>query len=375
MSKLPHIGTTIFTVMSQLANAHKAINLSQGFPNFPVDSRLTDILKSISSDSIHQYAPMGGTTSLLEGIAGLTYDRYGRSLHPSKEILVTAGATEGIFATIQALVMPGEEVIILDPSYDCYEPPITLMGANAIRVPLHDDFSPNWEAIEEVISSNTSLFIFNNPHNPSGTLWKKEDIDRLEKLADKHPKLTFLSDEVYEFITFEEKHISINSRPNLSERTIIVSSFGKTFHITGWKIGYVVAPERWLTEVKKVHQFLVFSVNSVAQEALSRYLPLVQVGQLGKFYQEKRDTFRSLLQGSRFELLPSQGTYFQLANYANISAENDVDFCQRLVIEHGVAAIPVSVFHADHRQQQLIRFCFAKDEHTLTQAAERLCTI
>ncbi len=375
MSKLPHIGTTIFTVMSQLANAHKAINLSQGFPNFPVDERLTHILQSIANNPIHQYAPMGGSTTLLEGISQLVQQQYQRTVHPTQEILVTAGATEAIFATIQALVNSGEEVIILDPSYDCYEPPIILAGAKSVRIPLNADFSPNWERIEAAITSKTRLLIFNNPHNPSGTMWTAEDFNHLEVLVERFPHLTLLSDEVYEFITFEEPHISVNSRPNLRERSIIVSSFGKTFHITGWKIGYVVAPERWLTEVKKVHQFLVFSVNSVAQEALSRYLPLVQVGQLGKFYQEKRDTFRSLLQGSRFELLPSQGTYFQLANYANISAENDVDFCQRLVIEHGVAAIPVSVFHADHRQQQLIRFCFAKDEHTLTQAAERLCTI
>lgn len=375
MSKLPHIGTTIFTVMSQLANEHHAINLSQGFPNFPVDYRLTDILKSISSDSIHQYAPMGGTISLLEGIAGLTFDRYGRALQPTKEILVTAGATEGIFATIQALVMPGEEVIILDPSYDCYEPPITLIGAKAIRVPLNDDFSPNWEAIEEVISPNTSLLIFNNPHNPSGTLWKKEDIDTLEILANNHPRLTILSDEVYEFITFEEKHISINSRPNLSERTVIVSSFGKTFHITGWKIGYLVAPEHLLNEIKKVHQFLVFSVNSVAQEALSRYIKLVNVNELGQFYQQKRDAFRELIKQSQFKLLPSQGTYFQLADYSAISEQSDVDFCKELVVKHGVAAIPVSVFREDRKQQQLVRFCFAKDDNTLEQAAERLCKI
>lgn len=375
MSKLPHIGTTIFTVMSQLANEHQAINLSQGFPNFPVDSRLTDILKSISSDSIHQYAPMGGSMSLLEGIAGLINDHYSRSLHPSKEILVTAGATEGIFATIQALVMPGEEVIILDPSYDCYEPPITLIGAKAIRVPLNDDFSPNWEAIEEVISPKTSLLIFNNPHNPSGTLWTKEDIDLLEKLANNHPQLTFLSDEVYEFITFEEKHISINSRPNLSERTVIVSSFGKTFHITGWKIGYLVAPEHLMNEIKKVHQFLVFSVNSVAQEALSKYIKLVNVNELGQFYQQKRDTFQKLIKQSQFKLLSSQGTYFQLADYSAISEQSDVDFCKELVVKHGVAAIPISVFREDRKQQQLVRFCFAKDNNTLEQAAERLCKI
>jgi methionine aminotransferase len=375
MSKLPHIGTTIFTVMSQLANAHKAINLSQGFPNFPVDERLTHILQSIANNPIHQYAPMGGSTTLLEGISQLVQQQYQRTVHPTQEILVTAGATEAIFATIQALVNSGEEVIILDPSYDCYEPPIILAGAKSVRIPLNADFSPNWERIEAAITSKTRLLIFNNPHNPSGTLWKKEDIDRLEKLADKHPKLTFLSDEVYEFITFEEKHISINSRPNLSERTIIVSSFGKTFHITGWKIGYLVAPEHLMNEIKKVHQFLVFSVNSVAQEALSRYIKLVNVNELGKFYQQKRDTFREFIKQSQFKLLPSQGTYFQLADYSAISEKSDVDFCKELVTNHGVAAIPVSVFREDKKQQQLVRFCFAKDDNTLEQAAERLCKI
>lgn len=375
MSKLPHIGTTIFTVMSQLANDHGAINLSQGFPNFPVDERLTDILKSISSESIHQYAPMGGSLSLLEGISQIIQSTYGRKVHPTNEVLVTAGATEGIFATIQALVQPGEEVIILDPSYDCYEPPILLTGAKAIRVPLNEDFSPNWEAIESAISTRTKLIIFNNPHNPSGTIWNKEDLYQLEKYADKYPKLLFLSDEVYEFITFEQKHISINSFPSLRERAVIVSSFGKTFHITGWKIGYLVAPEHLLNEIKKVHQFLVFSVNSVAQEALIRYIKLVNVHELGQFYQQKRDTFRALVKNSNFKLLASQGTYFQLADYSAISDKNDVDFCKELVVKHGVAAIPVSVFREDKKQQQLVRFCFAKDDETLEQAAERLCKI
>ena len=375
MSKLPHVGTTIFTVMSQLANEHKAINLSQGFPNFPVDDRLTAILKSISAEPIHQYAPMGGNSSLLEGISQLILDEYKRTLDPSTEILVTAGATEGIFATIQALVKPGDEVLILDPSYDCYEPPIILTGAKAIRIPLNDDFSPNWERIEKAISPKTSLLIFNNPHNPSGTLWRKEDIDQLERIAQLHPQLRFLSDEVYEFITFEEKHISINTRSELREKTIIVSSFGKTFHITGWKIGYLVAPEQLMNEIKKVHQFLVFSVNSVAQEALSRYIQQINVSELGGFYQQKRDHFRELIQGSRFKLLPSQGTYFQLADYSEISTQDDVDFCKELVVKHGVAAIPVSVFREDKKQQKLIRFCFAKDGETLKQAAERLCKI
>ena len=375
MSKLPNVGTTIFTVMSQLATKHGAINLSQGFPNFPVDPVLTNILKEISSDSIHQYLPMGGFTPLLEKIGQTIHASYGRNVDSQTEILITAGATQGIFTAIQAFVSLGQEVIILDPSYDCYEPAVILSGGTPIRIALNTDFTPNWENIEAAFSDKTAMIIINNPHNPSGRILNSSDIEKLEEILEKYPKTLLMSDEVYEYITFEEKHISANTRKKLREKTIIISSFGKTFHITGWKIGYVVAPENLMIEIKKVHQFLVFSVNSVAQVALSNYLDKVNVNELGSFYQKKRDLFRTLLKDSRFKLLPSEGSYFQVASYASISEENDVDFTKRLVVEHGVATIPMSVFNANGRDDKLIRFCYAKDTETLTKAAERLCKI
>ena len=375
MSKLPNVGTTIFTVMSKLAVEHNAINLSQGFPNFPVDSKLTDILQRISTDSIHQYAPMAGYPPLLVKIGAMTEKCYGRSPNPDQEILVTAGATQAIFTIIQALVNSGEEVVILDPSYDCYEPPVILTGAKSIRVPLNDDFTPNWERIGHSINSKTKLLIINNPHNPSGRVFNETDFVALEAIMDKFPNLILLSDEVYEYITFEKKHISINTREKIINRSVIVSSFGKTFHITGWKIGYIIAPENLMIEIKKVHQFLVFCVNSVAQVALSEYLDKIDVTQLGSFYQEKRDLFQNLMKTSRFDFLPSEGSYFQVASYAKISKESDVEFTKRLVTEFGVATIPISVFNANQQDQQLIRFCFAKDSETLTQAAIRLCKI
>ena len=375
MSKLPHVGTTIFTVMSQLASKYGAINLSQGFPNFPVDSQLTDIVKEIAGDSIHQYLPMAGYPPLLEKIGRTIEKSYARNLDPQTEILVTAGATQGIYTTIQAFVSVGQEVIILDPSYDCYEPAVILAGGKPVRIPLNPDFSPNWGVIESAFSDKTAMIIVNNPHNPSGRILKSDDLDQLETILAKYPKAILLSDEVYEYITFEEKHISANRRKNLTDKTVIISSFGKTFHITGWKIGYLVAPEHLMIEIKKVHQFLVFSVNSIAQVALSHYLDKVNVSELGAFYQDKRDLFRNLIKDSRFELLPSEGSYFQVASYASISTESDVDFTKRLVTEHGVATIPMSVFNADGRDDKLIRFCFAKETETLTQAALKLCKI
>jgi methionine aminotransferase len=374
-SKLPKVGTTIFTVMSKMAMDHNAINLSQGFPNFPVDERLTEILARRANDAIHQYAPMPGHPALLAEISALTYSNYGRSVSPGTELLVTAGATQAIFAAIQALGKVGEEVIILDPSYDCYEPPVVLTGAIPIRIPLQADFTPDWERIKSRISEKTRMIIVNNPHNPTGKVLDEKDILELESLLLSHPRLLLLSDEVYEYISFEKKHISINTRLALLERSVIVSSFGKTFHITGWKIGYLVAPEKLMNEIKKVHQFLVFCVNSVAQHVLADYLPLIDVKQLAAFYMGKRDFFKNLLKDSRFVLLPSEGSYFQVASYQSISDENDIDFCKRLVTEFGVAAIPLSVFNDDGRDQKLIRFCFAKDEETLKNATERLCKI
>lgn len=374
-SKLPHVGTTIFTVMSKLASEHNAINLSQGFPNFPIDPMLEEIVKRKASENVHQYAPMAGSPFLLEQISKIILDQYQRKTDPQSELLVTAGATQAIFTTIQALVHTGEEVIILDPSYDCYESPVILAGAEPIRIPLNERFLPDWDQIRSAVSSKTKLIITNNPHNPSGTVWKKEDIEDLEKLVSDFPNLLVLSDEVYEFIHFEDNHISANSSEILRERSIIVSSFGKTFHITGWKIGYVVAPSKVMDEIKKVHQFLVFCVNSLAQASLAEYMKHVDVSKLGQFYQQKRDDFRDKMRNSRFELLPCEGTYFQVACYSEISDENDIEFAKRLVLEHGVATIPLSVFNANGKDRKMLRFCFAKDDLTIEQATKKLCKI
>lgn len=372
MSKLPHITTSIFSIMSQLATDYKAINLSQGFPNFPVDECLKNLVAQWSKKEIHQYLPMAGFPPLLEKIATLTQNSYGRKVNPRTDILITAGATEGIFVTIQALVEPNEEVIILDPSYDCYETPILLCNAIPKRINLNNDFSPNWELIGATMNSQTKMIIINNPHNPTGKTWSENDFVQLEKLLELYPKVLVLSDEVYEYITFENKHISLHHREKLRDKSISVSSFGKSFHITGWKIGYLIAPEHLMIEIKKVHQFLVFSVNSIAQYAINDYMDLVQVSEIGNFYQQKRDLFRNLMQNSKFELLPCEGSYFQIASYAAISDETDLDFTKRLVTEFGVATIPLSPFYADGKQTQCIRFCFAKEDNTLIEATNRL---
>ncbi len=372
MSKLPHIGSSIFTIMSQMANEYNAINLSQGFPNFPIDERLKNSLAKWAKSEVHQYIPMAGLPPLLEKITLLTLNSYQKIVNPLTEILITAGATEGIFATIQALVNQNEEVIILDPSYDCYETPILLCNAKPIRINLNDDFTPNWNTIGNAMNSNTKMIIINNPHNPTGKVWTINDYLQLEKLLDLFPNIIVLSDEVYEYITFENKHISVHHREKLKERSVIISSFGKSFHITGWKIGYLIAPEHLMVEIKKVHQFLVFSVNSIAQYAINDYLDIIHVDELSTFYQQKRDYFRNLLQETKFLLLPCEGTYFQLVSYKQLSLEKDIDFTKKLVIEYGVSAIPLSPFFADNKQTHCIRLCFAKEENTLFSAYERL---
>ncbi|MDG1428305.1 MAG: methionine aminotransferase [Crocinitomicaceae bacterium] len=375
MSKLPNVGTTIFSVMSKLAAENKAINLSQGFPNFPIDPALSSILEAQANESVHQYMPMPGSPELLSQVASLIDRQYGRSISESKELLITAGATQGIFTTILALIDKGDEVIILDPSYDCYEPAVLLAGGIPVRIPLSEVFLPDWDRIKDEVSDSTRMIITNNPHNPSGRVWSIEDMTELEALMMKNSNLLLMSDEVYEFITFDQKHLSAHLFPSLFDRCITISSFGKTFHITGWKMGYLSAPESLMKEIKKVHQFNVFSVNSVAQATLTRYLENFDVNTLGAFYEEKRDTFRNAISSSKFELLPCEGTYFQTASYAAISDMSDVDFCTELTIKYGVATIPISVFNSDARDQKIIRFCFAKDEATLLQAATKLCKI
>ena len=374
-SKLPLVGTTIFTKMSLMAAENKAINLAQGFPNYPIDAQLQNLISEHSAYDVHQYAPMQGNVTLRQEIAQLINTKYKCKIDPNENVLITAGATQGIFTTIQALVSAGEEVIILDPSYDCYEVPILLVGGSPIHISLDEKFRPDWQKINDSVSSKTKMIIINSPHNPSGVLWEESDMLLLVELVKKYPKLIVLSDEVYEFITFEKEHISAAFNEILRERSVIVSSFGKTFHVTGWKVGYLTAPKALLTEIIKVHQYLVFSVNSLAQSVLAAYLPLSNIEQLGQFYKEKRDTFRQALSGSKFTLLPCEGAYFQLASFAAISNKSDTDFCEELTKKHGVAAIPVSAFYSTKLDQQLVRFCFAKDNETILKATQLLCAI
>ena len=372
MSKLPNITTSIFSVMSQLANKHSAINLSQGFPNFPEDERLLQISERIIRENIHQYTPMAGLPSLLEKIANQTLKQYGRKVNIATEILVTAGATQGVFTAINTFVNHGDEVLILDPSYDSYEPSVLVAGGKPVRVTLNDDYTPNFNRIESAISTKTKMIVINNPHNPTGRIWTESDFEALETILEKHSQILVLGDEVYEYITFSQPHISFNTRPKLVERTIVASSFGKSLHVTGWKVGYLIAPEHLMFEMKKVHQFLVFSVNSFSQHAISEYLDVIDFSEVSKMYKRKRDLFQNLIKNSRFELMPCDGTYFQVVNYTQISNKNDVDFAKELIVNHGVASIPISVFYNDATDRHMLRFCFAKTDETLMAAAEKL---
>lgn len=375
MSKLPNITTSIFSVMSQLANQHGAINLSQGFPNFPEDERLLQISERIIRENIHQYTPMAGLPSLLEKIATQTLKQYGRKVNTATEMLVTAGATQGVFTAINTFVNQGDEVLILDPSYDSYEPSVLVAGGKPVRVSLNNDYTPNFNRIESKISAKTKMIVINNPHNPTGRIWTESDFEALETILEKHSQILVLGDEVYEYITFSQPHISFNTRPKLVERAIIASSFGKSLHVTGWKVGYLIAPENLMYEMKKVHQFLVFSVNSFSQHTISEYLDVVDFNEVSKVYQRKRDLFQNLIKNSRFELMPCDGTYFQVVNYNQISSKNDVDFAKELIVNHGVASIPISVFYNDATDRHMLRFCFAKTDETLMEAAEKLCSI
>ena len=372
MSKLPNITTSIFSVMSQLASEHGAINLSQGFPNFPEDERLLQISERIIRENIHQYTPMAGLPSLLEKIANQTLKQYGRKVNTATEMLITAGATQGVFTAINTFVNHGDEVLILDPSYDSYEPSVLVAGGKPVRVSLNDDYTPNFNRIESAISNKTKMIVINNPHNPTGRIWTESDFEALETILEKHPQILILGDEVYEYITFSQPHISFNTRPKLVERTIIASSFGKSLHVTGWKVGYLIATENLMFEMKKVHQFLVFSVNSFSQHAISEYLDVVDFSEVSKMYQRKRDLFQNLIKDSRFELMPCDGTYFQVVNYNQISSKNDVDFAKELIVNHGVASIPISVFYNDATDRHMLRFCFAKTDESLMLVAEKL---
>lgn len=377
-SKLPALGTTIFTQMSALAAQHNAINLSQGFPDFDGPDYLKERLAYHVSQGANQYAPMTGVQPLREAIAVKTAELYGYKPDSNSEVTVTSGATEALYAAITALVRPGDEVICFDPSYDSYAPAVTLAGGVMKRIALQPPaFRVNWQEFTALLSPRTRLVILNTPHNPSATVWQKSDFESLWQ-AVKEQEVYVLSDEVYEHICFDkEGHASVLAHAELRERSIAVSSFGKTFHMTGWKVGYCVAPAALTAEVRKVHQYLTFSVNTPAQLALADMLQAEpeHYRELPEFYRARRDRFVQALSTSRLDVLPCEGTYFLLADYSAISEMNDVDFCQWLTKEVGVAAIPLSVFCADPFPHKLIRLCFAKQEATLDAAAERLCQL
>ncbi|MEI7286059.1 pyridoxal phosphate-dependent aminotransferase [Pectobacterium carotovorum] len=377
-SKLPSLGTTIFTQMSALAQQHQAINLSQGFPDFDGPDYLQQRLAYHVSQGANQYAPMTGVAPLRQVIAEKTEELYGWRPDADSEVTVTAGATEALFAAIAALVRPGDEVICFDPSYDSYAPAVTLAGGVLKRIALQPPaFRVDWSHFTGLLSDRTRLVILNTPHNPSATVWQKADFEQLwQAIAARD--IFVLSDEVYEHICFDsEGHASVLEHPSLRQRAIAVSSFGKTFHMTGWKVGYCVAPAALSAEVRKVHQYLTFSVNTPAQFAIADMLreQPQHWRELPDFYRTKRDRFIKALAGSRFDILPSEGTYFLLADYRAISDLDDVSFCRWLTEHVGVAAIPLSVFCADPFPHTLIRLCFAKQEATLDAAAERLCRL
>jgi methionine aminotransferase len=376
-SKLPKIGTTIFSVMSGLAKEYNAINLSQGFPDFGCDSKLLDFAEKHMRNGFNQYAPMPGAQSLREVISELLQNCYGAIYHPETEITITAGATQAIYTSIAAFINKGDEVIVFEPAYDCYIPAIEVHGGIVKPIALdYPNFTINWETVKKTITDNTRMIIINSPHNPSGTTLLESDLLELQKLVIAK-NIIVISDEVYEHMCFDGKpHQSVARFKTLVAQSIIVSSFGKTIHATGWKIGYVAAPKELMIEFRKVHQFLVFCVNHPFQLALADYLKdSATYLDLHNFYQAKRDYFRKLISTSRFTIESCTGTYFQLLNYKTITDEMDTDFAIRLTKEKGLASIPLSVFYTKENQQQLLRFCFAKKEETLEKAAEILCKL
>lgn len=376
-SKLPNIGTTIFTVMSGLAKEHNAINLSQGFPDFGCSPKLLELAQKNLISGFNQYAPMAGAQPLRETISELLQNCYQASYHPETEITITAGATQGIYTSIAAFINKGDEVIVFEPAYDCYIPAIEVHGGVVKPIALeYPNFTINWNTVKNRITDKTRMIIINSPHNPSGTTLNESDLLELQKIIT-GKNIILVSDEVYEHMVFDDKpHQSVARFKSLAAQSIIVSSFGKTIHATGWKIGYVAAPKELMMEFRKVHQFLVFCVNHPFQLALADYLKDETTYKgLHQFYQAKRDYFRKLITTSRFEMEPCTGTYFQLLNYKNITDEKDTDFAIRLTKEKGLASIPLSVFYSNQQQQQLLRFCFAKKEETLEKAAEILCKI
>ena len=377
-SKLPKVGTTVFTVMSALAAKHGAVNLGQGFPDFNCDPQLQALLaESVSADH-NQYAPMTGVAALREEVAAKVARLYGRAYDAEREVTVTAGATQAIMAAVLAVVRPGDEVIVLEPTYDSYVPSILLAGGTPVYVPLDHTrgYAPEWERVREAITPRTRLLMLNFPHNPSGYCLAASDLAALEGIM-RGTGVLLLSDEVYEHIVFDGRpHCSLAKSAELAERTFVISSFGKTFHITGWKVATCCAPAPLATELRRVHQFMVFAVNTPAQHALARFLEVPQRYEaLPAFYQAKRDLFVAGLRQTRLRPLPCPGTYFVLADYSAVSDEPEASFAERLVCNHGVAAIPIAGLYAQPFENRIVRFCFAKKDDTLREALARLSKV
>jgi len=376
-SLLSGIGTTIFTVMSALATQHGAVNLGQGFPDFDCDPKLLDAVNQAMRSGLNQYPPMAGVPVLREAIARKIERLYGRTYDAGDEITITAGATQAILTAILALVHPGDEVIVLEPCYDSYVPNIELAGGRVVRVALTaGTLRPDFAAIAAALTPRTRAIVVNTPHNPSATIWRRDDLDRLAQLL-RPTDVLLIADEVYEHMVYDGvPHASACAHPELAARALVVSSFGKTYHVTGWKVGYVAAPRTLSAEFRKVHQFNVFTVNTPVQHGLAHYMedprPYLE---LAAFYQRKRDLFRAGLASTRLRLLPSEGSYFQCVDYSAISERSEEDFCRWLTTEIGVAAIPLSAFYEDGRNQRLARFCFAKRDDTLNSALQRLARL
>jgi methionine transaminase len=375
-SKLPRVGTNIFTTMSQLATEYGAVNLGQGFPDFPTPQALQDALARHVAAGRNQYAPMTGVPKLREQIALKTHRMYGRDVDPDASVTVTSGATEALFAAVAATVDVDDEVILLDPCYDVYEPAVALQRARAIHIPLTlPSFHPDWNRVKAALTSRTRMIVINSPHNPSGAVLDRSDLDTLAEIL-RETDVVVLSDEVYEHIIFDgREHQSVLRHPELAERSFVVSSFGKTYHCTGWKVGYCIAPAALSAEFRKVHQYLTFATFTAAQHAFADVLESSPQHYLDlpEFYAARRDRFRELLGGSRFTLLPVDGAYFQVVDYSAIAECDDVTFCEWLVRDKGVAGVPVSVFYDQPPAElKLVRFCFAKTEATLAAAGERL---
>ncbi|SFT51908.1 2-keto-4-methylthiobutyrate aminotransferase apoenzyme [Algoriphagus locisalis] len=373
-SKLPNVGTTIFTVMSKLASDCGAINLSQGFPGFDCDPALLDLVTQYMNAGHNQYAPMSGVPILRERIVGKTKFIHGIDLDSENEVTVVSGATEALYAAVTAVVKLGDEVILFDPAYDSYAPAVELNGGIPVYVPLEmPDFSVNWERVKSAITAKTRLIMVNTPHNPSGYVWTKEDLASLADLI-QDKDILVISDEVYEHITFDgRKHLSLLTHSLLRSRTFVCCSFGKTFHVTGWKIGYCLAPPQLTAEFRKVHQFLTFSTATPMQYALAEYLSEPSLYfELPDFYQKKRDLFCEGLKETPFEFTPAQGSFFQMVSYGHLSDESDYDLAVRLTKEIGVASIPISVFFSDKKDHKILRFCFAKNDLDLASALDKL---